>query len=223
MVNALPLQLWFAFVCTAGLAIAYPGPTMLTVISYSLTYGRRSYFPVLLAVGLGDSTALALSFLSLHLLASSRSWLIVATFASGIYLLYFGIKRLLANTSPARLNAPPKTHSRLQLFANTYLITGLNPKSIPLLVLFLDGFVKKNADLTSQRYILAVTFVALSIIVATLYVVFAASARKLIGWPLAQRGFQIASGLLLSIAGLWGLGRSVVWALRHRPFPINFL
>lgn len=209
----LSLELWFGFVCTAGLAIAYPGPTMLTVISYSLTYGRRSYMPLLFAVSLGDFTALALSLLSLGLLETSLTWLTVVTFASGVYLIFFGVRRLMAGASIARANAPPKTRSSWKLFANTYLVTGINPKSIPLLIVFLDGFVNKSGDITQQRGILALTFVVLSLIVATLYMIFAGSARKLIASPRVQRGFHIAIGLLLLIAGVWALGRSFQWAL----------
>lgn len=212
----MPIQIWFWFACAASVAIVYPGPTMLTVISYSLTYGRRSYLPLLIAVSLGDATALALSFLGLGLLETSGFLLMAVNFISGLYLLYFGVRRLRAGTSPARLNAPPKPHSRWQLFANTYLVTGFNPKSIPLLLVLLDGFVNKSADnVAQQRFILAVTFVILSAIGAALYMAFAASARRLVSSPLALRRFHIAGGLLLSAAGVWALARSLLWARAH--------
>ena len=56
----------------------------------------------------------------------------------------------------------------------------------------------KNADVTQQRCILAVTFVALSITVASLYILFAGRLSTLIHSPHARRGFQIVAGLLLS-------------------------
>jgi threonine/homoserine/homoserine lactone efflux protein len=40
---------------------------------------------------------------------------------------------------------------------------------------------------------------------ATLYAVFAASARKLLSSPRAQRRFNLAGGSLLSAAGFWAL------------------
>lgn len=203
------LQLWFGFVCTATIAILYPGPTMLTVTSYSLAYNRPSYATLLAAIALGDATALALSFLGLGLLETSGFWLVAVNFVSGLYLLYFGVKRLRTDASPERLNVPPTSHSRRLLFTNTFLVTGLNPKSIPLLLVLLDGFIDKGGNVTRQRVILAVTFVTLSLGGAALYMVFAASARKLIASPRAQRRFRIAGGLLLTAAGTWALARSL--------------
>ncbi len=52
---------------------------------------------------------------------------------------------------------------------------------------------------------LALTFVALAATNATLYAVFAASARKLLSSPRAQRRFNLAGGSLLSAAGIWAL------------------
>ena len=40
---------------------------------------------------------------------------------------------------------------------------------------------------------------------ATLYAVFAASARRVLASPRAQRRFNLAGGSLLSAAGVWAL------------------
>jgi threonine/homoserine/homoserine lactone efflux protein len=206
----MPLDLWLSFVAASACLISIPGPTILTVISYSVTHGRRSYVPLIVAVALGDATALALSFLGLGILGASKFGLMVVTFASGIYLLYIGVKRLLADTMSAKLDAPPMSRSRWQLFANTYLITGLNPKSIAFFVLFLQQFISQSASVTKQRCILGVTWVVLSTIIIMLYVVGAASARRLLASPRAQYLFKMAGGLVLSAAGVWALALSLV-------------
>jgi threonine/homoserine/homoserine lactone efflux protein len=54
-------------------------------------------------------------------------------------------------------------------------------------------------------WILAVTFVLLAIVNATLYAAFAASARRLLSSPRALRGFNLAGGSLLTAAGVWAL------------------
>jgi threonine/homoserine/homoserine lactone efflux protein len=54
-------------------------------------------------------------------------------------------------------------------------------------------------------WVLSLTFVALATTNATLYAVFAASARKLLSSPRAQRRFNLAGGSLLSAAGVWAL------------------
>ena len=200
------IELWLAFVATSAVLLIIPGPTILTVISYSMTHGRRANVPLVAAVALGDSTALVVSLLGLSaLLATSAFWFTVVKWAGGLYLLYLGIKLLRAGISAAELVAPAAPGSRWKLFANTYLVTALNPKGIVFFVAFLPQFINPGAAVTQQLWVLAVTFVAMAALNATLYAVFAGSARKLLSSPKARRRFNLAGGSLLSAAGVWAL------------------
>lgn len=200
------IQLWLAFVAASAVMLVIPGPTILTVISYSVAHGRRANVPLVAAVALGDSTALVLSLLGLGaLLATSAFWFMVIKWVGGLYLLYLGVKLLRAGISPAQIAAPAAPKSRWRLFANTWLVTALNPKGIVFFVAFLPQFLNPRADVTHQLWILAITFVAMATLNATLYAVFAGSARRLLASPRAQRRFNIAGGSLLSAAGVWAL------------------
>ncbi len=202
----MPIELWLAFVAASGVLLVIPGPTILTVISYSVAHGRRSNAPLVAAVALGDSTALVLSLLGLGaLLQASAVWFTLVKWAGGLYLLCLGIRMLRAGASPAVLLTPAAEASRWKLFANTYLVTALNPKGIVFFVAFLPQFVSPGASAAHQLWILAITFVALAILNASLYAVFAASARKLMSSPHASRRFNLAGGTLLSAAGIWAL------------------
>lgn len=202
----MPVELWLAFVAASGVLLVIPGPTILTVISYSVAHGRRSNVPLVAAVALGDSTALVLSLLGLGaLLQASASWFTLVKWAGGLYLLYLGIRLLRAGVSPAVLLTPAAEASRWKLFLNTYLVTALNPKGIVFFVAFLPQFVSPGSNSAHQLWILAATFVGLAIVNATLYAVFAASARKLMSSPRASRRFNLAGGTLLSAAGIWAL------------------
>jgi threonine/homoserine/homoserine lactone efflux protein len=183
-----------------------PGPTILTVISYSIAQGRRARLPLVLAVALGDSTALLLSLLGLGaLLGASAFWFTVVKIVGGLYLLYLGFKLLRAGVSPATLPTATASGSRWKLFANTYLVTALNPKGIIFFVAFLPQFIDPVGDVTRQLWILSATFVACAGINATAYAIFAGSARRLLASPRAQRGFNLGGGALLSAAGIWAL------------------
>ena len=162
----MPLELWLAFVAASAVLLVIPGPTILTVISYSLAHGRRANGPLVAAVALGDSTGLA-----------------------------------------AKEVAPPLavSGSRWRLFAHTYIVTALNPKGIVFFVAFLPQFISPAVDVAPQLWILAVTFVVMATINATLYALFAASASRLLSSARAQRRFQFAGGSLLSVAGVWAL------------------
>jgi len=172
------LESWFAFVIASAILLVIPGPTILAVISYSIAHGRQANIPLVVAVALGDSTALFASILGLGaLLAISAFWFTVVKVAGGLYLLYLGIKLFRAGLLSAVPAAPDFSSARLKLFANTYLVTALNPKGI----------------------------VILATINATLYTVFASSARRLLASAKAQRRFNFAGGALLSAAGVWAL------------------
>lgn len=199
-------ELWFAFVAASAVLLIIPGPTILTIISYSMAHGRRANVPLVAAVALGDSTALAVSLLGLGaLLATSAFWFTVVKLIGGLYLLYLGIKMLRTGISPSEVSAPTAPDSHWKLFVNTYLVTALNPKGIVFFVAFLPQFINQNAGVTRQLWVLAITFVALAMLNATLYAIFAGSARKILASPRAQRYFNISGGSLLSAAGVWAL------------------
>lgn len=200
------IELWLAFVAASAVMLAIPGPTILTVMSYSLASGRRANVPLVAAVALGDSTALAMSLLGLGaLLATSAFWFTAVKWIGGLYLLYLGIKLLRAGASTSVVLTPPESVSRWKLFGNTYLVTALNPKGIVFFVAFLPQFLNPQMPVTPQLWVLAATFVTLATLNATLYALFAASARRLLSTPRAQRGFHLAGGSLLSAAGIWAL------------------
>lgn len=200
------IELWLAFVAASAVLLIIPGPTILTVISYSIAHGRRANVPLIAAVALGDSSALLVSLLGLGaLLATSALWFTVVKWVGGLYLIYLGIKLLRTGISSLALAAPTAPGSRWKLFANTYFVTALNPKGIAFFVAFLPQFLNPNAAVTQQLWVLAVTFVIMATLNATLYAVFAGSARKLLASPKAQRRFNLAGGSLLSAAGVWAL------------------
>ena len=200
------VELWVAFVIAAGVVLVIPGPTILTVISYSVAQGRHANVPLVIAVALGDSTAMMASLFGLGaLLSTSAFWFTVVKLAGGTYLLYLGVKLLRAGTSATQVASAAVPNSRWRVFANTYLVTALNPKSIVFFVAFLPQFINYRANLTQQLWVLTITFVSMATVNATLYAVFAASARGLLASPRAQRRFNVVGGSLLSAAGVWGL------------------
>ena len=204
--DPMSIELWFAFAVASAVLLIIPGPTILTVISYSMAHGRSAHVPLVAAVALGDSTALVVPLLGLGaLLATSAFWFTVVKWTGGLYLLYLGVKLFRAGISSAELAPKTSLDSRWRLFANTYLVTALNPKGILFFVAFLPQFINPGAAVTQQLWILAATFVSMATLNATLYAVFAASASKLLSLPGAQRRFNLVGGSLMSAAGVWAL------------------
>ncbi len=206
----MPLELWLAFVAASAVLLVLPGPTILTVISYAIAHGRRVRLPLVAAVALGDCTALVLSLVGLGaVLATSAFWFTVVKWAGGLYLIYLGVRLLRAGVAPQQVavpdDVPAAPASLWKLFANTYLVTALNPKGIIFFVAFLPQFVSPHVAMAPQLWLLASTFVVLATLNALLYAAFAAQARRLLASPRAQRRFNVAGGSLLCGAGIWAL------------------
>lgn len=199
-------ELWIAFVIASCVLLIIPGPTILTVISYSIAHGRRANIPLVTAVALGDSTALVLSLAGLGAVLATSAWLfLVIKWIGGLYLIYLGIKLIRAGSTPQVTQTEKPLDSRLKLFGNTWLVTALNPKGIIFFVAFLPQFIDPVSSVGPQLWILSISFVVLATINATVYAVFAANARRLLASPKAQRRFNIGGGSLLTIAGGWAL------------------
>lgn len=202
----LAIELWLAFVLASAIVLVVPGPTILTVISYSLAHGRRATLPLVAAVALGDCTSLALSLLGLGaLLAASAFWFGVVKIVGGLYLIWLGASLLRSGIAAEALRLPAAPATRRRLFANTWLVTALNPKGIVFFAAFLPQFVDPAAAAARQLWLLAATFVVMAIVNAALYAAFAASARRALSSPRARRRFNLGGGSLLTAAGVWAL------------------
>ncbi|NND91862.1 MAG: LysE family translocator [Granulosicoccus sp.] len=200
------IELWLAFSAASIVLLLIPGPTILTVVSYSVAHGGRANTPLVIAVALGDSTALLLSILGLGaLLATSAFWFTVIKWIGGLYLLYQGIKLLRAGITTTVAPAPELPDSRWRLFGNTWLVTALNPKGILFFVAFLPQFLNTAEAAAPQLWILSGTFVLLATLNATLYAVFAGTARRVLCSPTAHKRFNLAGGFMLTSAGVWAL------------------
>lgn len=205
------IEIWVAFSLASCLLLVIPGPTILTVISYSVSHGSRVYLPLISAVALGDATALVLSIAGLGAVLATSAWLFtVVKWIGGLYLIYLGVRlfraRLIhSDSTVVETDQTSSLDSKWALFRNTWLVTALNPKGIVFFVAFLPQFIDTTVATAPQLWILSVTFVVLATINALLYVVFAVNARRLLTSPTAQKRFNLGGGSLLILAGGWAL------------------
>jgi hypothetical protein len=89
------VETWLTFSLAIMVLLVIPGPTILTVISYAVARGPKANVPLVLAVTLGDATALAVSVVGLGaLLATSAFWFILIKWVGGLYLIGLGIAML---------------------------------------------------------------------------------------------------------------------------------
>lgn len=203
----MPLELWLAYVATSAVVLAIPGPTILLVLSYSIAHGRQATLPLVAGVALGDSIAITLSLIGLGtLLATSALWFTIIKWMGGLYLIYLGILLLRGANKPMQMQTD-ETRKTLpkKLFGNAFIVTALNPKSIVFFIALLPQFISAAHPVLPQLWILGVTFVVLATAGATCYALFAASIRRFLATPRAQKAYSYVGGGLLCGAGAWAL------------------
>ena len=209
----MPFELWLAYVATSAIILAIPGPTILLVLSYSISQGRNATMPLVAGVALGDSLAITLSLIGLGtLLATSALWFTVIKWMGGLYLICLGVKLLRGAGKPLVTRSDESTQEVVvpaalpgKLFANAFIVTALNPKSIVFFIALLPQFISHAHPATPQLWILGVTFVVLATLGATGYALFATSLRHFLASPRAQKIYGLFAGGLLCTAGIWAL------------------
>lgn len=204
------IELWLAFVAASAVLLAIPGPTVLLVISYAISHGRRVATATVAGVALGDFTAMTASMLGLGaLLATSAALFVALKWVGAAYLIYLGAKLWRAPTASeaqAEGTAPRTSERPLRVFLHAYVVTALNPKSIIFFVAFLPQFLNHAEPLAFQMVIFEATFLVLAATNAAVYGLMAAMARQTIRKPRVQRLVNRTGGTLMIGAGLLAAG-----------------
>ena len=179
----MPLATWLAFALASFVLLIIPGPTVLLVVSYALTQGRRVALAMAAGVALGDFTAMTLSLAGVGaLLLASATLFAILKWAGAAYLVYLGVR--LWRSSPVLPDvaaAPPKPAGAILLHA--FVVTALNPKSIAFFVAFVPQFIDRSAPLLPQFVVLEATFVTLAAANALAYALAADRLRARIRRP----------------------------------------
>jgi threonine/homoserine/homoserine lactone efflux protein len=196
-------EIWIAFVIAAGVVLIIPGPTIISVISYSLAHGRNAVFPIVAGVLLGDLTCMSFSLLGLGaVLAASATLFSVIKFTGALYLIYLGVRLWSSDPLAAESGSVVNGISKITLIRNLFLTTATNPKGIVFFMAFLPQFVNPKAAVSPQLLLLCGTFLFLASINATIYALFAGSVRESVRSARARRLFNRCGGTALIGAGL---------------------
>ncbi|OLP59405.1 lysine transporter LysE [Xaviernesmea oryzae] len=204
------IEHWLAFVAASSVVLAIPGPTILLVISYALSHGRSVATATVAGVALGDFTAMTASMLGLGaLLTTSAGLFTLLKWVGAAYLIYMGVKLWRAPVGESQASQSEGTAPAIRpfrVFAHTYVVTALNPKSILFFVAFLPQFLDATQPLLLQMAIFEITFLVLATLNATLYGIMASAARRSIRKPGVQRLVNRTGGSLMIGAGLVAAG-----------------
>jgi threonine/homoserine/homoserine lactone efflux protein len=170
------LSTFAVFAATCLVLLAIPGPAVLYIVSRSIDQGRTA--GLLSAVGVTTGTlvhvAAAAIGLSSLVLASSAAFAAIR-YAGAAYLVFLGVRRLLARGSE-ELAEDEAPRSLRRLYAQGVVVNLLNPKTIVFIFAFIPQFVDVNAGhVWLQVVVLGLTLAGLGLLSDSLYAVVAGS------------------------------------------------
>jgi homoserine/homoserine lactone efflux protein len=186
-------SLWLALVGAGTVISLTPGAGAINTMSNALNTGfRRSIWGIL-----GQQAALVvhLAIVALGvglLVASSPTAFYAIKYAGAAYLIYLGVRQLLAKPEAeeavalSRRNEPAWSMFRRGLWVNL-----LNPKAVVFFLAFVPGFIRPEVPLAPQYVVLGATIVLIDILVMWFF--FAAAARTFQRFTRSARGQRIMS------------------------------
>jgi len=193
---------WLAFAAASIVLLVIPGPTILLVVSYALTQGRRVALATAAGVALGDFVAMTASLVGLGaLLLASATLFTVLKWVGAAYLVYLGIR--LWRSEP-RLSEPgtAEVRARPGIFGHAFVVTALNPKSIAFFVAFVPQFIDGSAPLLPQLVIMEATFVTLAAVNALVVALAADQLRRRLRRPAVLSWMNRAGAACLVAMGV---------------------
>lgn len=197
-------QIWLAFVAASIALLLIPGPTVLLVLSYAISQGKRVAIATVGGVALGDLIAMSASLAGLGaLVLASATLFTILKWVGAVYLVYLGVKlfRGASRASLGDLETVTET-SASSVFGHAAAVTALNPKSIVFFIAFVPQFVVVDSPLLPQFAILVVTFVGLAAINALAYALLADKLRTKLARPSVLAWFSRLGGSALIVMGV---------------------
>lgn len=163
-------DLWFLYVGTVLLFMSTPGPSHLLIISVSLSNGfHRS-----LATAAGDLSANTIQILLAGLglatiITSSRYGFVIVKWAGVSYLVWMGVKTILASIKQQPSSKQTPKASLQKLWLRGFITSAANPKAVVFFAALFPQFIEAQAPLAPQIAILGITYILIDGAFLTFY------------------------------------------------------
>jgi homoserine/homoserine lactone efflux protein len=195
------LEAYLAF-CAAATALAIvPGPTVTVIIANSLRFGSRAGLLNVAGTQAGVLVWLAIAAAGLGAAIKLMGvWFDVLRWAGALYLIWLGIKMFLSKGDLGV--AVDRARPRGSFFLQGFVVIMSNPKMLVLFGALIPPFLTRDGNVLHETMLLGVTFMAIAAIGDTLYALLAGRAGKWLSRS-RIRAIEIASGLCLTLGGVW--------------------
>ena len=193
------------FAVAAITLLVIPGPAVLYIVTRSVDQGRAAGLASVCGVHVGTLVHVAAAALGLSaLLVSSATAYHTVRWLGAAYLIWLGIRRLLAKDAPSGSVKGPHA-SRLglrRIFAQGVVVNVLNPKTALFFLAFLPQFVDvSRGSVPLQVVVFGVAFVLLGLVSDGTYALLASTGA---GWlrrrpGVARTSRLVSGGVLISL------------------------
>ncbi len=158
-------NLYFAFIIATIIVIATPGPSVLYIVARSLNLGVKGGIISAIGVTIGAVLhAIAVSLGLAQLLAASPEYFAIIKNLGCAYLIYIGIKTLLAREED-ETDGSTLVNKHKNVLLQGILVQFLNPKAALFSLAFLPQFTNATfGNVDTQIIILSFTVVAIGFI-----------------------------------------------------------
>ena len=194
----IPLHNFLFYCALYAVAIAVPGPGVISIVARALGSGFRATVPACLGITAGDLILMTLSAFGLAMIAQAMGQLFqIVKIAAGLYLLFLGYKYWTARVS-AQSEIVPESAGRG--FLTQMGITLSNPKAIAFFVALQPTAIDLSR-LTFAGY-LELVGATLVLIPAVTMGYAAARLKDLVASVKARRRINRGAGIVMAGAGI---------------------
>ena len=171
------------FIAAALVLLLIPGPAVLYIVTRSLAQGRRAGFVSVLGLSTGALVHVVAATIGVSaiLVASSTAFTVVKLLGA-CYLIYLGVRALMAAAQPAEEMASNSGASSSRIFFDGVVVSIFNPKIGVFFLAFLPQFVDPSgAPVPQQVLFLGLLYVSLALITDGMYAMLASNVGRWVG------------------------------------------
>ncbi len=195
-------ELYLAFIAASALLILMPGPNVALIVANSFAHGQR--YALMTVAGTSSAMVIQLALViagMTTMMEEMAQWFTVFKWVGVAYLLYIGIQTWRKPPADLGVGADRAAKSYAKVFAQGFLISLTNPKTLVFYAAFFPQFMNAGLPALPQFLLLGVTFLVMAIVSDSLYALLAGHIR-----PWLQQGQinavqnRVTGGLLMLCA-----------------------
>ena len=195
-------ELYLAFVAASALLILMPGPNVALIVANSFAHGQR--YALMTVAGTSSAMVIQLALViagMTTMMEEMAHWFTIFKWIGVAYLLYIGVQTWRKPPADLSVGADRAAKSYGSVFAQGFLISLTNPKTLIFYAAFFPQFMNASLPALPQFLLLGVTFVVMAIVSDSLYALLAGRIR-----PWLQKGKinalqnRVTGGLLMLCA-----------------------